>query len=185
MFAKLNPGVRYVQGMNELIGTLYFVLATQSPTPPAPVAATTSSSSSCASEDGATAEEGGGGAEAAAAPADGSGSSSSSSGSSGSSGSSSSSSGREGGEEAKEEPKAATNNNSSSSSSSSRGKSKAGAGLWELFPAEEVEADAFACFSSLMGELRDVFVEDLDDSSTGIKGRMAAMNVLLERHDVR
>ena len=52
-----------------------------------------------------------------------------------------------------------------------------------MFPAEETEADAFACFSSLMGELRDVFVEDLDDSSTGIKGRMAAMIVLLERHD--
>ena len=31
VYAKLNPGVRYVQGMNELVGTLYYVLAVQSP----------------------------------------------------------------------------------------------------------------------------------------------------------
>jgi TBC1 domain family member 13 len=34
-----------------------------------------------------------------------------------------------------------------------------------------------------MGELRDVFVEDLDDSTTGIKGRMAAIDSLLAIHD--
>lgn len=28
IYAKLNPGVSYVQGMNELVGTLYFVFAT-------------------------------------------------------------------------------------------------------------------------------------------------------------
>ena len=28
VYAKLNPGVRYVQGMNEILGTLYFVFAT-------------------------------------------------------------------------------------------------------------------------------------------------------------
>jgi hypothetical protein len=38
-----------------------------------------------------------------------------------------------------------------------------------------VEADCFMCFTALMGELRDVYVEDLDDSLTGIKGRMAAV----------
>lgn len=36
-----------------------------------------------------------------------------------------------------------------------------------------------------MGELRDVFVEDLDDSSTGIKGRMAGIDTLLQHHDVK
>lgn len=30
IYAKLNPGVRYVQGMNELLGTLFYVLAAQS-----------------------------------------------------------------------------------------------------------------------------------------------------------
>jgi TBC1 domain family member 13 len=32
VYAKLNPGVKYVQGMNELIGALFYVLAAQSPT---------------------------------------------------------------------------------------------------------------------------------------------------------
>lgn len=36
-----------------------------------------------------------------------------------------------------------------------------------------------------MGELRDVFVEDLDDSTTGIKGRMAGIDSLLQHHDVK
>lgn len=29
IYAKLNPGVRYVQGMNELVGTLFYVFAAQ------------------------------------------------------------------------------------------------------------------------------------------------------------
>lgn len=29
LYAKLNPGVRYVQGMNELVGTLYYVFANE------------------------------------------------------------------------------------------------------------------------------------------------------------
>lgn len=32
VYAKLNPGVKYVQGMNELLGALFYVLAAQSPT---------------------------------------------------------------------------------------------------------------------------------------------------------
>ena len=27
IYAKLNPGVRYVQGMNEVLGTIFYVLA--------------------------------------------------------------------------------------------------------------------------------------------------------------
>jgi len=30
LFAKLNPGQSYVQGMNEIIGPIYYVLATDS-----------------------------------------------------------------------------------------------------------------------------------------------------------
>jgi len=93
VYAKLNPGVKYVQGMNELLGALFYVLAAQSPQ---------------VSES----EE-----------------------------------------------------------------------LSQLFSAQAAEADAFNCFTVLMGELRDVFVEDLDDSTTGIKGRMAAIDSLLGHHD--
>ena len=30
IYAKLNPGVRYVQGMNEVLGTIFYVLASDS-----------------------------------------------------------------------------------------------------------------------------------------------------------
>lgn len=33
VYAKLNPGVKYVQGMNELLGALFYVLAAESPQP--------------------------------------------------------------------------------------------------------------------------------------------------------
>jgi len=87
VYAKLNPGVRYVQGMNELLGTLYYVFTAQT----------------CQTED--------------------------------------------------------------------------------LFNAESAEPDSFVCFSYLMGELRDVYVEDLDDSESGIQGRMKAVHSLLNHHD--
>lgn len=29
LYAKLNPGIKYVQGMNELVGTLYYVFGNQ------------------------------------------------------------------------------------------------------------------------------------------------------------
>mmetsp|Transcript_6060 Transcript_6060/g.17686 ORF Transcript_6060/g.17686 Transcript_6060/m.17686 type:complete len:824 (-) Transcript_6060:284-2755(-) len=89
VYAKLNPGVRYVQGMNELLGTLYYVFTAQT----------------CEIED--------------------------------------------------------------------------------LFSPESAEPDSFVCFSYLMGELRDVYVEDLDDSESGIQGRMQAVHSLLERHDAQ
>lgn len=83
VWAKLNKGVRYVQGMNEIVGTLYFVLAN----------------------------------------------------------------------DRNEE--------------------------W----ASEAEADAYFLFNTLMVEMRDIFVPDLDDADTGIQGRMANMIALLSLHD--
>jgi len=83
VWAKLNKGVRYVQGMNEIVGTLYFVLAHDS------------------NED--------------------------------------------------------WGNNS--------------------------EADTYFLFNSLMVEMRDVFVPDLDEADTGIHGRISNMITLLSLHD--
>eukprot|EP00559_Dactyliosolen_fragilissimus_P001040 CAMPEP_0184858922 /NCGR_PEP_ID=MMETSP0580-20130426/3949_1 /TAXON_ID=1118495 /ORGANISM="Dactyliosolen fragilissimus" /LENGTH=739 /DNA_ID=CAMNT_0027355283 /DNA_START=1 /DNA_END=2220 /DNA_ORIENTATION=- len=83
IWAKLNKGVRYVQGMNEIVGTMYFVLANDSN---------------------------------------------------------------------KE---------------------------W----ASEAEADTYFLFNTLMVEMRDIFVPDLDDADTGIQGRMANMIALLSLHD--
>jgi len=83
VWAKLNKGVRYVQGMNEIVGTLYFVLAHDS------------------NED------------------------------------------------------------------------------W----ANEAEADTYFLFNSLMVEMRDVFVPDLDEADTGIHGRISNMITLLSLHD--
>eukprot|EP00550_Attheya_septentrionalis_P004265 CAMPEP_0198297840 /NCGR_PEP_ID=MMETSP1449-20131203/38550_1 /TAXON_ID=420275 /ORGANISM="Attheya septentrionalis, Strain CCMP2084" /LENGTH=460 /DNA_ID=CAMNT_0043998925 /DNA_START=37 /DNA_END=1416 /DNA_ORIENTATION=+ len=83
IWAKLNKGVRYVQGMNEIVGTIYFVLAND-----------------CNEE-------------------------------------------------------------------------------WAC----EAEVDTYFLFNSLMVEMRDVFVPDLDDADTGIQGRIANMMDLLALHD--
>eukprot|EP00551_Chaetoceros_affinis_P007694 CAMPEP_0203668518 /NCGR_PEP_ID=MMETSP0090-20130426/5128_1 /ASSEMBLY_ACC=CAM_ASM_001088 /TAXON_ID=426623 /ORGANISM="Chaetoceros affinis, Strain CCMP159" /LENGTH=807 /DNA_ID=CAMNT_0050532979 /DNA_START=376 /DNA_END=2799 /DNA_ORIENTATION=- len=83
VWSKLNKGVRYVQGMNEIVGTLYFVLANDE----------------------------------------------------------------------NEE--------------------------W----ASEAEADTYFLFNTLMVEMRDIFVPDLDEADTGIQGRMANMIALLSLHD--
>ena len=40
-----------------------------------------------------------------------------------------------------------------------------------LVVAEHSEADAFFCFTNLMGEVRDHFIKSLDFSSTGIGER--------------
>lgn len=48
------------------------------------------------------------------------------------------------------------------------------------------EADTYYLFHTLMSGsdmMRDVFVADLDDSKSGIQGRIANMQMLLERHD--
>mmetsp|Transcript_12623 Transcript_12623/g.23664 ORF Transcript_12623/g.23664 Transcript_12623/m.23664 type:complete len:657 (-) Transcript_12623:208-2178(-) len=83
VWAKLNKGVRYVQGMNEIVGTLYFVLANDD----------------------------------------------------------------------NEE--------------------------WAC----EAEADTYFLFNTLMVEMRDIFVPDLDEADTGIQGRMTNMLSLLSLHD--
>lgn len=83
VWAKLNKGVRYVQGMNEIVGTLYFVLAN---------------------------------------------------------------------DEHEE---------------------------WAC----EAEADTYFLFNTLMVEMRDIFVPDLDEADTGIQGRMTNMLSLLSLHD--
>lgn len=83
IWAKLNKGVRYVQGMNEIVGTLYFVLAQDSNTD------------------------------------------------------------------------------------------------WS----RSAEPDTYFLFNSLMVEMRDVFVPDLDEADTGIHGRISNMITLLSLHD--
>jgi len=83
VWAKLNKGVRYVQGMNEIVGTIYFVLAT----------------------------------------------------------------------DFNEE--------------------------WAC----EAEADCYFLFNTLMVEMRDVFVPDLDEADTGIQGRISNFVTLLSLHD--
>ena len=137
VYAKLNPGVRYVQGMNELVGTLYYVFSVESP-----------GGVDTDSADGAGAGAGeGAGAEI------------------GMLGGGSMSGGGGGG------------------SSMNSGGSKVEGDAALFFGAENAEADAFVCFSNLMGELRDVFVEDLDNSASGIRAKMKAVNDLLLRHD--
>ena len=50
---------------------------------------------------------------------------------------------------------------------------------------EQREADAFFCFCNLMGEIRELFIKELDDdsSSNGLKGRMDAFAKILQRCD--
>lgn len=44
-----------------------------------------------------------------------------------------------------------------------------------------VEPDSFACFVLLMGELRDTFVKSLDNSDTGLQGKMQLLQEFQER----
>jgi hypothetical protein len=44
-----------------------------------------------------------------------------------------------------------------------------GLSMNQLWTSSDAESDAFYAFTALMGELRDVYVEDLDDSTTGIQ----------------
>jgi len=54
---------------------------------------------------------------------------------------------------------------------------------WNEEWACEAEADAYWMFNILVSDMRDVFVPDLDDSDTGIQGRIKMMGTLLRRHD--
>lgn len=47
----------------------------------------------------------------------------------------------------------------------------------------EAEADTYFLFNTLMVEMRDIFVPDLDEADTGIQGRMSNMISLLSLHD--
>jgi hypothetical protein len=49
--------------------------------------------------------------------------------------------------------------------------------------ASEAEADTYFLFNTLMVEMRDIFVPDLDEADTGIQGRMTNMINLLSLHD--
>jgi len=84
LYAKLNPGIKYVQGMNELVGTLYYVFANDQ------------------------------------------------------------------------------NDDSWVSS---------------------VEADTFFCFSLLMSEIRDMYIHNMDNTSTGISGRIQRFIDILRTYD--
>ena len=45
------------------------------------------------------------------------------------------------------------------------------------------EADAFFCFSALMAEIRDHFIEEMDDTAGGVKARLATLEQQLQLHD--
>ena len=49
--------------------------------------------------------------------------------------------------------------------------------------ADHAEPDAYWLFHALLAEMGDVFAPDLDGSATGIQGRIDAMRKLLHRHD--
>lgn len=48
---------------------------------------------------------------------------------------------------------------------------------------EHCEADTFFCFTNLMSEIRDVFISSLDDSESGLHGKMEAFSRTLRQHD--
>lgn len=45
------------------------------------------------------------------------------------------------------------------------------------------EADTFFCFTNLMAEIRDVFIQSLDESESGLQGKMEAFSRTLKQHD--
>lgn len=56
--------------------------------------------------------------------------------------------------------------------------------LWGDAPeAEQAEADAFFCFVSLLGDFRDHFCQQLDNSSVGIRATIQRLSSLLRVHD--
>lgn len=54
---------------------------------------------------------------------------------------------------------------------------------WNDEWADHAEADTYWLLNTLLSDMRDVFVPDLDDAETGIQGRIAHMHTLLGRHD--
>lgn len=49
--------------------------------------------------------------------------------------------------------------------------------------AAHAEADSFFCFVALLGDFRDHFVQQLDNSAVGIRSTIAQLNDLLKQHD--
>lgn len=45
------------------------------------------------------------------------------------------------------------------------------------------EADTFFCFSTLMSEIQDLFIRNMDDSDSGIKGRINEFMNVLQEHE--
>jgi hypothetical protein len=115
VFAKLNPGIKYIQGMNEVLAPIVFIF----------------------------------GSDVRTAILTGSGSTSSLS--------------------------TITANNSNNSTTTDNDSLK-----WSM---DDCEADAFFCFTTLMGDVRDLFIRNLDSSSTGLKGQIRGLNEMLSRHD--
>ena len=50
---------------------------------------------------------------------------------------------------------------------------------WSAF----AEADTYFCFVSLMSEIRDLFIENMDDTSYGLQGRIHQLSEILKRQD--
>ena len=123
--------------MNEVLGTLYYVFAAQSPTAPVPVPVNAGSNPADGAEDGAD-----------GASVVGSG------------------------------PKAGVGETDAAGAHAGHGPVNSVG-----FDGDAAEADTFACFTVLMGELRDVYVKDMDESESGIRAKMQAVNDLLARHD--
>lgn len=48
---------------------------------------------------------------------------------------------------------------------------------------QHCEADTFFCFTNLMAEIRDVFIQSLDESESGLHGKMQAFSTTLRQHD--
>lgn len=48
---------------------------------------------------------------------------------------------------------------------------------------KHAEADTFFCFTNLMAEIRDVFIQSLDESESGLQGKMEAFSRTLQQHD--
>lgn len=48
---------------------------------------------------------------------------------------------------------------------------------------QHCEADTFFCFTNLMAEIRDVFIQSMDDSENGLHGKMEAFSRTLRQHD--
>jgi len=54
---------------------------------------------------------------------------------------------------------------------------------WNVEWAQEAEADTYWLFHTLVTDIRDIFLPDMDKDSYGIQGRIRMMQILLQRHD--